>query len=84
MDLSNLNLKRPLVFFDTETTGISVSKDRIIELCAIKIYPARTRDVFYQRFNPGIPIDPGATKVHSITNEMVAKEPRFSEKVREL
>ena len=82
--LSNLSLKRPLVFFDTETTGISISKDRIIEICAIKIYPARSRDVFYQRFNPGIPIPPDAVKVHGITDEMVAKEPRFSEKVSEI
>lgn len=52
--ISKLNLKRPLVFFDTETTGVDIVKDRIIELCAVKIYPAKSRDMFLQRFNPGI------------------------------
>jgi len=84
MNLSNLNLKRPLVFFDTETTGVNIIKDRIIELCAIKIYPAKSNDIFLQRFNPGIPIEPGATEVHGITDEMVAHEPPFSEKAAEI
>jgi len=76
----NLNLTRPLIFFDTETTGVNIVKDRIVELGAIKIYPDGTRETYYQRFNPGIPIEPGATKVHKITDEMVAHEPPFSDK----
>jgi len=84
MDILNLKLKRPLVFFDTETTGVNVIKDRIIELCAIKVYPAKSNDIILQRFNPGIPIEPGATEVHGITDEMVAHEPPFAEKAVEI
>ncbi len=84
MDLSNLNLKRPLVFFDTETTGVNIVQDRIIELCAIKIFLDKSRETFIQRFNPGIPIPPEATTVHGITDEMVANEPSFSTKVSEI
>ncbi len=82
--LENLNLNRPLVFFDTETTGVNIVNDRIIELCGIKIYPDKTQDLFLQRFNPGIPIPPEATAIHGITDEMVANEPRFSAKVDEI
>ena len=82
--INKLNLKRPLVFFDTETTGVDIVKDRIIELCAVKIYPAKSSDMFLQRFKPGIPIEPGATEVHGITDEMVAHEPPFSAKVDEI
>jgi len=82
--LENLNLNRPLVFFDTETTGVSIAKDRIVELCAIKVYPDKTQDMFLQRFNPGIPIPPEATAIHGITDEMVANEPRFAAKVDEI
>jgi|GEM_PF-52125 len=82
--IDKLHLKRPLVFFDTETTGVNIVKDRIIELCAIKVYPAKSDDIFLQRFNPGIPIEPGATKVHGITDEMVAHEPPFSDKAAEI
>jgi DNA polymerase-3 subunit epsilon len=84
MNLPNLNLNRPLVFFDTETTGVNIAKDRIVELCAIKVYPDKTQDMFLQRFNPGIPIPPEATTIHGITDEMVANEPRFSAKVNEI
>ena len=37
-----LNLKKPIVFFDLETTGTDVSKDRIVEICYIKVYPGCT------------------------------------------
>ena len=72
-------LSRPLVFFDTETTGVDVAKARIVELCGIKIHPDRKREEFHQRFNPGIPIPPEATAVHRITDEMVAHEPTFKQ-----
>ena len=82
--LENLILNRPLVFFDTETTGVNIAQDRIIELCAIKVYPDKSQDMFLQRFKPGIPIPPEATAVHGITDEMVANEPHFSAKVDEI
>ncbi len=59
-----LNLKKPLVFFDLETTGINVSKDRIVEIACVKVMPDGTiitrpeKGVDQQRFlvNPEIPI----------------------------
>ena len=84
MNLPNLILNRPLVFFDTETTGVNIALDRIIELCAIKVCPDKTQDMFLQRFNPGISIPPEATAIHGITDEMVANEPRFSAKANEI
>lgn len=74
-----LNLKRPLVFFDLETTGVSTTADKIVEICAIKLNPDGTRQSFVKRLNPGKPIPATATKVHHISNEDVADAPRFAE-----
>lgn len=82
--LDTLVLERPLIFFDTETTGISPTKDRIIELCGIKVMPDKTRSVLLQRFNPEMPIPPDATAIHGITNEMVKGEPPFRDKAKEI
>lgn len=70
-------LERPIAFFDLETTGLSLSQDRIIELAVIRVSPRG--DVFerVRRYNPGIPIPPEAVAIHGITDEMVAGEPRF-------
>ncbi|RYY41414.1 MAG: 3'-5' exonuclease [Chitinophagaceae bacterium] len=79
-----LELERPLVFFDLETTGTNVATDRIVELCAIKLHPDGRQEELYQLFNPTIPIPAEATAVHGFTNEMVAKEPTFSDKAGDL
>ena len=34
-----LNLKRPIVFFDLETTGVDTAKDRIVEISMVKVMP---------------------------------------------
>lgn len=73
-----LNLQRPLVFFDLETTGVNVSHDRIVELSYIKVFPDGTEQTGVYRINPGIPIPPQSTAVHHITDEDVANEPLFS------
>ena len=77
-------LERPLVFFDLETTGLRVGTDRIVELAVIRLAP--TGDVMekVRRFNPGIPIPPGASAVHGITDEDVAHEPPFAARARSL
>lgn len=82
--LSTLQLQRPLIFFDIESTGVSSSKDRIIELCAIKVHPDKSRTMLLQRFYPEMPIPPDATAIHGITDEMVKNEPTFREKAREV
>lgn len=80
----NLQLNKPLVIFDLETTGINTAKDRIVEIYMIRIQPDGSRTDYYQRFNPEMPIAPEATAVHGITNEDVANEPTFKQKAHEL
>ena len=52
----DLNLTRPLIFIDLETTGINVATDRIIEICMIKEHPDGKQETLLQRVNPTIPI----------------------------
>jgi len=75
----NLSLKRPLAFFDLETTGISISTDRIIEISVLKIHPGGKKEWFCSRVNPGIPVPPHATEVHGITDEDLKDAPSFKE-----
>lgn len=82
--LNTLSLQRPLIFFDIESTGVSISKDKIIELCAIKIMPDKSRTMLLQRFYPEMPIPPSSTEIHGITDEMVKGEPTFREKAKEI
>ena len=74
-----LNLKRPLVFFDLETTGINISTDRIVEISYLKVYPDGLEEAKTMRINPGMPIPPEATAVHKITDADVAGCPTFKE-----
>jgi len=79
-----IELHRPLVFFDLETTGISVSKDRIIEIYLIKIMPDQSETHLHELYNPGIPIPAEATAIHGISDEDVKDKPNFSERAHEL
>jgi DNA polymerase-3 subunit epsilon len=72
-----LNLTRPIAFFDLETTGTDVSKDRIVEISIIKILPNGDRDVKTRRINPGIPIPAQSSAVHGIFDEDVKDSPLF-------
>lgn len=72
-----LKLERPLVVFDLETTGISISEDRIIEISIIKIYPDGLEETKTRRINPGIHIPESSTLVHGISDEDVKDCPRF-------
>lgn len=74
-----LKLEKDLVALDAETTGLSVSKDRIVQLAMIKIFAdGRRSEERCRLINPEIPITEGATDVHGITDEMVKNEPVFS------
>jgi DNA polymerase III subunit epsilon len=79
-----LQLAKPIVFFDLETTGTSTTKDRIIEICAIKVNTDGKQEEIYHLINPTIPISPGATAVHGITDEMVADKPTFGDLAEQL
>ena len=73
-----LELKRPVIFFDLETTGVDPSHDRIVEIAAIKVYPDGRREEKTRRFNPLMPIPKEATRVHGIRDEDVKDEPPFA------
>lgn len=79
-----LKLTKPLCFFDLETTGTDVSKDRIIEIAIIKVNIDGSRESLEIRLNPGITIPPESTLIHGITDEMVANEPIFKDKARNI
>ncbi len=72
-----LKLTKPLCFFDLETTGTAISKDRIVEMAVLKLNPDGTQDKKEWRVNPEQPIPDEASNVHGITDEMVANEPTF-------
>lgn len=72
-----LELSKPLVFFDLETTGVNPVTDRIVELYAIRVNADGTQDELHHLINPTIPIPQEAINVHGITNEMVADKPPF-------
>lgn len=72
-----LNLKKPICFFDLETTGINVSKDRIVEIAILKVFPNGNKESHTWRVNPEMPIPQESSAIHGITDEMVANEPTF-------
>ena len=74
-----LKLSRPICFFDLETTGIDVARDRIVEISIFKVYPNGNKESKTWLVNPTIPIPPQTTAVHGITDEKVANEPTFKE-----
>ena len=79
-----LNLKRPLVFFDLETTGTNISKDRIVEISYLKIMPDGQEVSKTRRINPQMPIPAQVTAIHGITDEDVKDCPVFQEIARSL
>ena len=79
-----LHLKKPIVFFDLETTGINIVTDRIVEISYHKIFPNGKEFTKTKRINPEIPIPPYATAVHGITDADVANCPTFKEVAKEI
>lgn len=79
-----LNVKKPIIFFDLETTGIDISRDRIVELCYIRLEPDGTKEEKSMRFNPTIPIPAQASEVHGITDADVKDCPTFKDMAAEL
>jgi DNA polymerase-3 subunit epsilon len=79
-----LNLTKPIVFLDLETTGIEVSTDRIVELCLIRLEPNGNRQSLNIRINPERHIPEEASAIHGIYDKDVANCPTFREKAQEL
>lgn len=79
-----LNLKRPLVIFDLETTGTNTSHDRIVEIALLKVMPDGQEELRSYRINPTIPIPKEVTLIHGISDADVADKPTFKEIAPEL
>ena len=82
--LMNLQLTKPIVFIDLETTGINVSLDKIVEIALVKIMPDGTKQVKRKLVNPEVPIPEQATAIHGISDEMVNEAPSFKQIANEI
>jgi len=82
--MMSLALKRPLAFFDLETTGIDPARDKIVEIALVRVDPDGERFAMTRRINPERPIPAEATAVHGITDEDVSGAPAFRQVARQL
>ena len=74
-----LNLTKPLVIFDLETTGLDLVKDRIIQISYIKVYPDGHEERGNELVNPEKPIEPMITQLTGISNDDVKDKPTFKQ-----
>lgn len=74
-----LNLTTPIIFFDLETTGTDINKDRIVEICYLKVWPNGNEDAHNLRINPEMHIPEEASAVHGIFDADVKDCPKFKE-----
>lgn len=85
-----LNLTKPIVFFDLETTGVQVGSDRIVQMCLHKVNPDGTEETLTRLVRPAdsddntIPIPPFTTAIHGITDDMVKDQPSFRQQAPEI
>ena len=86
-----LNLARPLLFFDIESTGLIIPADSIIELSFVKVFPGGEQRIKTWKIRPWDyerraqrPIDPQASKVNGVTDDMLVDCPRFCDVVNEV
>ncbi len=75
----NLNLKKPIIFFDLETTGINIVSDRIVEISYLKVSPNGMEESKTIRINPECPIPEQASAIHGIYDDDVANCPTFKQ-----
>lgn len=79
-----LNLKKPMVFFDLETTGVNIAKDRIVEISILKVFQNGNKESKTWLVNPEMEIPAEVSAIHGITNERVVTEPTFKELATEI
>ena len=86
-----LNLTRPLLFFDIESTGLNIPEDSIVELSFVKVFPGGEERVKTWRIKPWDyirncqrPMNPDASKVNGITDDMLTGCPTFFELAEEI
>lgn len=74
-----LQLTKPICFFDLETTGTNVAKDRIVEISILKVFPNGNKESKTWLVNPEMPIPAESEAIHGISDEKVANEPTFKQ-----
>jgi DNA polymerase-3 subunit epsilon len=79
-----LNLTKPICFFDLETTGINITHDRIVEISILKVFPNGTEASKTWLVNPEMPIPKEVTAIHGIDDAKVANEPTFKALAKEI
>ncbi len=77
--MHSLKLRKPLAFFDLETTGTNICTDRIVEICIAKAMPNGELKVKTWRINPTIPISAESSTIHGIYEEDIKNAPTFKE-----
>ncbi len=78
----SLQLKRPLVFLDLETTGINIGTDRIVEIALLKALPDGSKESKCMRLNPTIPIPIESSLIHGIYDKDVENSPTFLDEAK--
>ena len=73
-----LHLDKPLAFFDLETTGTNIFKDRIVEIAILKMNPDGTEEKYHTRVNPEVEIPYEASAIHGIFNKDLMEAPSFA------
>ena len=74
-----LELKKPIIFFDLETTGVNLQSDRIVEICYIKVFPNGNEECKTIRVNPEMHIPEESSAIHGIYDKDVVNCPTFRE-----
>lgn len=82
--MAQLQLKRPIAFFDLETTGVDSAKDRIVEIAVVKLLPGGGRESWVRKLNPEMPIPAESSAIHGIYDEDVKDAPTFKKVAHEL
>lgn len=80
----NLNLTKPICFFDLETTGVNITTDRIVEIAILKVHPNGKEESKTWLVNPEMIIPNEVIAIHGITNEDVADKPTFKEVAKDI
>lgn len=77
--IMQLNITKPICFFDLETTGINITKDRVVEISILKVFPNGNKESKTWLVNPEMPIPAEVSLIHGVTDERVANEPTFKD-----
>lgn len=77
-------IEKDTIFFDLETTGLSIKEDRIVELCAVKYRKDKTKVSIHKYFNPNREVSKEAEEIHGLTNEFLSTYDSFDSSSTEL